>query len=360
MPTAVICELNPLHCGHKYIIDRAKADTDIVILVMSGNFTERGTPSVYDKYIRAEAAVRMGADLVLELPYPWCAAGVEAFARGGVAVASAFGTSRLVCGSETGDGDYIRALASVKSSDEYKSAVLSAEKNARDTGSAVIFDGVLRSFGISDAPGANDKLAAEYLRFGRDLGVSDFTFVKRIAKKSASEVREMLFSGMDVSEIDAIPDSAKAVFADSVLCREDRYNDILFCNCRVNGEHSQNELVRYAANVSHDSRDASEFIRNLPTKKYTLARMRRTLLADILHADADPTYLPDFTVLLGASEKGREYLASVRKDLSVELITKPADARSEQFALSSRADELYCLCAGLPGGEMMRKKPYIG
>ena len=336
--TALICELNPLHEGHKYIICRARENADVTVLVMSGNFTERGVPAVFDKYARAEIAVKNGADLVVELPYPWCSAGVEGFARGGVAIASAIGADRLVFGSESGDFALIDKAARIKSSREFAEAAKAAEEQDRGAGSAEIFDRVMRSFGVNDPLGANDKLGAEYVRFGRDAGIDNFTSVKRIETKSASEIRSEM------------PEAAAI---------EQRYNGILFDYCRINSAKTPDELVRYAGGVAHECASAAEYIANLPTKKYTLARIRRTVLADMLGVKADPTGEPDFTVLLAANERGREYLAEIKKNAAIEIVTKPADAVSRGFAAETRADELYCLCAGLRGGEMMRKKPYI-
>ena len=336
--TALICELNPLHEGHKYIISRAREDSDVTVLVMSGNFTQRGVPSVYDKYARAEAAVRCGADLVVELPYPWCSAGVEGFALGGVSIAGALGADRLVFGSESGDDALIRRVAEIKSSPEFRTAAVAAEENDRGAGSAEIFDRVMRSFGVAERLGANDKLGAEYVRLGRSAGINNFTSVKRIETKSASELRTQM------------PEAAAI---------EQRYNGILFDFCRMFGKNSADELVRYAAGVAHNCADAEEFIADLPTKKYTLSRIRRTILADMLGVKVDPTGEPDFTVLLAANEKGREYLSEIRKTARIEIVTKPADAKSRGAEIMTKADELYCLCAGLRGGEMMRKKPYV-
>ena len=101
--TAVICEINPIHPGHRHLLRLAGSGGETVISVMSGHFTQRGSPALFDKYARAEAAVRCGADLVLELPYPWCASGAEDFARGGCAVAAGVGAASLTFGSETAD-----------------------------------------------------------------------------------------------------------------------------------------------------------------------------------------------------------------------------------------------------------------
>ena len=70
MTTGIICEYNPLHLGHKKQLDLIRAtDPDgTIVCLMSGNFVQRGKPAIFDKMVRAKAAVLSGADLVLELP----------------------------------------------------------------------------------------------------------------------------------------------------------------------------------------------------------------------------------------------------------------------------------------------------
>lgn len=354
---ALICELNPLHSGHKYIIDKAKEDASVVILVMSGNFCERGTAAVFDKYARAEAAVKCGADIVAELPYPWCTDGVEGFARGGTFIASSLGAQQLIFGSESGDASLLETAAKIKASPEYKIAATEAEKADRSHGSAVIFDDAMASLGVQAPLGANDKLGAEYIRHGTEFGIKKFCPVKRTAAKSASDLRKMLFSGVDVNTIAEIPAEARSVFRTTPICDERKYNEILFYYCRILSHRSENEIVRYAANTAKDSRNADEFIANLPTKKYTLARIRRTILSEIIDCPRDAS-VPDYTVILASSKIGRDYLAGIRKTTQIELITKPASAKSAMFSSLVRADELFSLCAGFSGGEMMRRHPF--
>ena len=68
MATAVICEFNPFHNGHKYLIEKAKKITgaENAIIVCSGNYVQRGMPAFYDKSLRTKAALRNGADVVLD------------------------------------------------------------------------------------------------------------------------------------------------------------------------------------------------------------------------------------------------------------------------------------------------------
>ncbi|MBR4132559.1 MAG: nucleotidyltransferase family protein, partial [Oscillospiraceae bacterium] len=84
---AVICEYNPLHLGHirqfRAIRDSLGEDARIVCL-MSGSYVQRGAPAIFDKSLRAKAALLSGADLVLELPVTYALSSAEGFARGGM------------------------------------------------------------------------------------------------------------------------------------------------------------------------------------------------------------------------------------------------------------------------------------
>lgn len=112
--TAIISEYNPLHRGHLYHMETARKETnaDYIVAIMSGNFVQRGAPAILGKYERAEAALKSGADLVLELPLIYATASAEYFALGGVALADALGVvTCLSFGSEYGQADKFMELA---------------------------------------------------------------------------------------------------------------------------------------------------------------------------------------------------------------------------------------------------------
>lgn len=112
--TAIISEYNPLHRGHLYHIETARKETnaDFIIAIMSGNFVQRGTPAILDKYDRAEAALKSGVDLVLELPTMYATASAEYFALGGVSLANTLGcVTHLSFGSEYGQADKFMTVA---------------------------------------------------------------------------------------------------------------------------------------------------------------------------------------------------------------------------------------------------------
>lgn len=109
--SAIICEFDPLHLGHRLLLDAARASGSLVCCVMSGSFTQRAAPAMLDKWTRARLALENGADLVAELPLSWACAGAERFAAGGVALAAALGAEELWFGSETPDAQRLDRLA---------------------------------------------------------------------------------------------------------------------------------------------------------------------------------------------------------------------------------------------------------
>lgn len=105
--TAIICEYNPFHRGHILQLEEirhAKGQASAIIALMSGSTVQRGQLSIYSKYARAEAAIKCGVNLVLELPCPYSCGSAEYFARGAISLLDSFCVIDSLCfGSESGD-----------------------------------------------------------------------------------------------------------------------------------------------------------------------------------------------------------------------------------------------------------------
>ena len=111
---AVIAEYNPFHNGHKYQLDKIREEThsDYIIVAMSGNFVQRGTPAFLDKYLRTETALKCGADLVLEIPVIGATASAESFANAGVSILNSTGVVSYLCYGVEKKSDIISKIAS--------------------------------------------------------------------------------------------------------------------------------------------------------------------------------------------------------------------------------------------------------
>ena len=371
---AVICEFDPLHAGHKKVIDLAKSTSDVVIAVLSGNFTQRSLPAAFDKYTRARAAVACGVDLVVELPFPWSSSGVEFYAFGGVTTALLLGADSFCFGSECGSVDTLSNAVDYSRTSEYISSV---ETLARDpeVGAAKAIDEAFRKGGFEI--GKNDKLAVEYLKTVMNSGRDGVTFKtvrrdNRIAP--ASDIRKIIAeSGLTPAEGLIVPDAYKVYSSgSSVVSSRDRFDLISFLFFRFFCGNDPEEffeasggLGRRLLKAAASSPSHREFFRSASTKKYTDSRIRRAALYSVLGVKkSDLTEPPSFTYLLAANEKGRNYLSGL-KDAEIAVITKPSDGVTDicnrQIELEIRADELYSLCCEPPApyGRFLRSSPFV-
>ena len=121
----VIAEYNPFHNGHAWHMQEAKriSGADFCVVVMSGNFVQRGAPAILDKYARTQMALACGADLVLELPVSWALGSAEYFASGAVSLLNSLDSVDFLCfGSECGKLAPLHETAQILNSepDEYR------------------------------------------------------------------------------------------------------------------------------------------------------------------------------------------------------------------------------------------------
>ncbi len=346
--SAVICEYNPIHKGHKYQIDMLRdAGSDIIISVMSGSVTQRGECAAYNKYRRAKAALLSGSDLVVELPAPFCAMPAEYFARAGVIAASALGAKYLSFGSECGDINALEAHA--------------GEKYRAKAG----YGAAYAEFKDTDFK-SNDILGIEYIRQIKkyDLLITPMTH-KRIGDSflssapessfaSASAIRALLDGNKTEEARKYIPKEALPAF-DGAIFTEKRLRDERFYaalrSALLFGEQSEafgmsGGLYGRMKGAAEKATELSEFYSLSATKVYTNARIRRSALFFVCGIpDKVKHELPEYISLLGMNKSGREYLASIKPTLPV-LTTFREKSRFASFEYERRLDTLFEIVNG--------------
>jgi len=381
----IVCEFNPIHRGHQYLIETAKAmGADAVVCVMSGMTTQRGEFAVTDPYLRAEAAVRAGADLVLELPFPWCSASAEGFAQGGIAVLRHFADTVLF-GSECGDLATLTRAAEIASSPTFRKAYQTALVNGE--GAARAYCDCLAQCGIPPLS-SNDLLGVAYLRAAMEQNAPlTFRTVKRAGAAytddtlksdslpSALAIRRLWAEGRFEETVGALPDGCSDLFRNALAKGEltsDRELDPIWLSFfRLhNGEDltdflgAEGGLAHRICAAARHARSAEELLDAIKTKRYTDAHLRRTMLYCLAHVRAeDVRAQPEYTTLLAANERGRALLAKARKESAFPVVTKPADAPKEtaQFRATERICGIFALAteAKRPASYMRTKKPYM-
>lgn len=376
--SAVICETNPCHNGHAALFQQARAETGengVLMAVMSGNFVQRGLPAVWDKYRRAALLVRLGVDLVVELPYPWSAAGGENFARAGVAIACGLGAENLVFGSETGDTAALCAIAvrlHTPEADEKRAEYLQKHP---EWGAAVLEDRLCADMGIPPLS-ANDKLGLWYIDALRDTCCRPIAVPRLPASDhvtSASRIREWLYAVETASVRGYVPENVWQTVQMEPVTPFTPYCDHLHTYFRFFAPDTAPELREALGGVYERLRKSAcqtasgtTFFGTAACKKYTNARLRRAALFCAAGVtDALLSERPRYTLLLAANKKGCAWLGGQKKPTGLSILTKPADsvsfptAAQAQLAILHRADDFYAYLMGKDSGYFLRASPYI-
>lgn len=392
----IVAEYNPFHMGHKYHIEKTREllGECSVVCVMSGDFVQRGEPALFSKYARAEAACKCGADLVVELPLPWALASAEGFARGAVGLLSDIGAEYISFGSETGDTEAIGCAADVLGSEGYIETVKKILNKEPEMSFAAAREKAMRSIAGSGCAeiiiGANDSLAAEYLKAIRmlDLNIRPLA-VKRegnghdgFGKEgflSASEIRKRFFGGEDILRF--IPDGAAEVFSREInagrVINKELFETAALARMRAFDEEyflslpdSKDGLGNRFFRESRTCAALDGLYDAVKTKKYAMSRIRRVSMCALLGIEAGMSGgRPPYARVLAANENGCMVLRKVSDEKKLPLITKPAEINKydnklqELFAASVYAHDVFALCYAekgeRTGGKEWRISPKI-
>lgn len=336
---AVICEYNPFHNGHKYLIDQVKKEDDTVIAVMSGSFTQRGDVAVSDKFSRAEIAIRNGADMVIELPAVFACANAETFAKGAVDIIQSLGTVDMLCfGAEDADVNLLKmageAFKDKRFKEELKKYMDSGEYYPRAVkkGLEEVYSPALAN--VVDKP--NNILAVEYIKALKDSGIEPAA-VKRIGAAhdsadvkgniaSASNIREMIKSGGNYSPF--VPDYIINNPADI-----QRLERIILYKLRAMSKEEIKKLPDVSEGLENriyesarSSKSLDELFEAIKTKRYTMARIRRIAVSALLNINSDDSKMrAKYIRVLAFNEKGAQLLPQMKNKGSLPLITNVAD-----------------------------------
>ena len=379
----IICEMNPLHKGHEYLLREARRlGADRIVCVMSGNTVQRGEFAVTDAYVRAEALLRCGADLVLELPFPYCAASAEKFAAGGIAILRQM-CDTVIFGSECGDIDRLRRSAELSVSADFRRRY--REALAEGEPAVAAYDRLLTEGGVGGLA-SNDRLGVEYLRAimeqGADLRVQ--TVLRRGAAygqeklndeeyPSAMAIRRLWRQGRYEEADRLLPEEAARVYAEAR--REGLMFDgnvlsaaiVSFFRLREGRDcegilGAGGGLANRLCRAAREARCVDELLALVRTKRYTDSHLRRVMLYCLAGVRAeDMEAMPAYTTLLAANERGRALLAERRRADGVTVVTKPADAPADtrQYALTARMDALVTLAQGRGADAFLKSRPYM-
>ncbi len=379
----IIAEYNPFHNGHFFHLAKAKeiTDADYCIVIMSGNYVQRGIPAVMDKVLRTRAALMCGADLVIELPVHYSSASAEYFAGGAVSLLDRLDVTDCLCfGSECGQIESLLRLCDVLLSEnaEFKSLLQKHLKagspypKARNLALSETFPQLADELSLLQHP--NNILGVEYLKALKKRGsrITPYTISRKgadyhdgslcTAYSSALAIRNSLSQNSDISLIKEyipasvyedqklfplFPDDFSSLLAYKIIQEQETGFDAYF---DIDKDFSDKIKKLFRSYTGF-----SAFCDALKSKNMTYTRISRNLLhilLNIYQADIDLFCSQDYVCyakILGFKKESAPLLSKIKADSSIPLISKMADASNliasetgrKMLAQEIQADDIY-------------------
>lgn len=348
---AVICEFNPFHNGHKFLIEKIKSDPhNDVVCIMSGNFVQRGDIAITDKYARAKAALYNGADIVVELPTVYAMSGAQTFAENGVRIAAAMNCDRLYFGAENSISD-LKEVAGLLENKLINDKIHDLMKNGQYYPKALSMAVGDKHAEVLDQP--NNILALEYIKACQKYGLLPIAIPRkgvnhdediiRDGIASASKIREMIEKGesyklltpMEITNVSTIKSIEPAILY--------RLKTITAEELRKIADVSEGLEYRIIE-ASKQYNSLSEIYNAVKTKRYTMARIRRIILSAFLGITAEMQSTPvPYLRILGVKSVLAGTLAGAKLPLIVKTKSDYEDlnhiSAKEIFKVDLRAAE---------------------
>lgn len=376
----IVVEYNPFHNGHLHHVQEAKLTTEseVAVAVMSGQFLQRGEPALVDKWHRTKMALASGVDVIIELPYIFSTAQANQFASGAVQLLEAMKCTFLAFGSE--QGSIMPFLNSYRLIDQYRTTYNQLIKEHVQLGNSypqalhAAYEQLkqLHPNSYIDLAQPNNILGFHYVEaIEQQQCTMKPATIQRIAAgyhdaidvtsqiASATGIRQALFSGQSLNEITQFLPTASIVQLENwqqehgkfaswesfwpllkyAILRHTPQQLKLYADV---SEGLENSLIKHA----HSSATYIDFMNALKSKRYTWTRLQRMLThiytgitKEQLHAYSQPSYIR----ILGMTKTGQQYISSIKKSLSLPLISRVAAVDDPILEIDLRATKMYQL-----------------
>ena len=333
----IICEYNPFHNGHLYHISKIKEmfDDSLIILVMSGNFTQRGEASIIPKYSKCDIALLSGIDLVIELPFIFATQSADVFAKTSIEILDKLNVDYVVFGSETNDINKLTMLAKTqinnKKYDKLVKEYLDKGVNYPTALSKALYQLTDKKI---DKP--NDILGVSYIREILKLNSNitpicikrsnDYNSIELNDNiTSASSIRYALSNGDDVKNY--VPEYVYGCLKNPIFTKN--YFNLL--KYKIMTENTLEEYQTVDEGIQNrikkciiKSKDLDDLILKVKTKRYTynkLSRMFIHILCNLKKEEVKKYNKISYIRVLVFNIKGRNYLNEIKKDIDIPIIT---------------------------------------
>jgi len=368
----IVAEFNPIHNGHKKLIDFAKQRGDTVVCAISGNFVQRGDVALLSKQVRTAFALLCGADVVCEIPVLWSMSTAQNFALGGVWQLYNMGCDTLLFGSECGNAQALEKAADILLSDKFATLVAHKVKEGIPFANAREICAVELGVDEDILSKPNNNLGVEYIIAAKKLKLNlKFETMKRLGEEhdsmtdapnfvSSSFIRDKMKSG-EIGYCERfMPPATRGKITEEMIANMDRIHRTILGILRTKSEGDfknlpdlsegiENKLF-FSVRVATSFNDLCEAVKS---KRYTHARVRRLILGAVLNFDKKFFMTtPPYVRVFGFSKKGEEQLkkgASLVPVITKVGAIKDLEKNAQQvFKTECLATDIYSLCFESP------------
>ena len=355
----IVGEYNPFHNGHLYHLEESKKMTssNYTVAIISGNFTQRGSTAIIDKWSRAEMAIKNGVDLVIELPVLYATSSAENFADGAIKILDSLKVVDYISfGAETSDIDILNNFADIlyKEPLKYRSFLTHELKKgisfpkARENALLMYLNGNRKFINVLSSP--NNILGIEYIKALKkhksnikpvsiarfETGYNDVTYSGNIA--SATAIRNIVKNGGFDALRKLLPNSSYSVLIDNIKQGHivpdlSVFEKQIIYNLRSMYPEEITELAEVSEGLEHSYKNAAdscntleELLGKIKSKRYTSTRLQRILLYSLLNITKKDTDLSKRTMpyirVLGLNKRGKFLISEIAKANSkLEIVT---------------------------------------
>ena len=355
----IVGEYNPFHNGHLYHLEESKKMTssNYTVAVISGNFTQRGSTAIIDKWSRAEMAIKNGIDLVIELPVLYATSSAENFADGAIKILDSLKVVDYVSfGAETSDIDVLNNFADIlyKEPLKYRSFLTHELKKgisfpkARENALLMYLNGNRKYINVLSSP--NNILGIEYIKALKkhksnikpisiarfETGYNDVTYSGNIA--SATAIRNIVKNGGFDALRKLLPNSSYSVLIDSIKQGHivpdlSVFEKQIIYNLRSMFPEEIAELAEVSEGLEHSLKNAADscntledLLSKIKSKRYTSTRLQRILLYALLNITKKDIELSKKTMpyirVLGLNKRGKFLISEIAKaNPKLEIVT---------------------------------------
>lgn len=370
----IICEYNPFHNGHIYHINEIKKmyPDSRIILVMSGNFLQRGDVSLINKWDKTHIALEYGVDLVIELPFVFASQGADKFAHGAISILDSLGVDKLVFGSECNDITLLKNMAKIQINN--KDYDLLVKKYVCDGNNFPTAMGLaLRDLGGVLISNPNDILGLCYVKEIISIGskiepvsikrTSDYHSLLLNNICSASAIREAIKNNSDISNF--VPSlSLKYIDKSCNINKCFKFLKYKIITCPDLGRYVtvDDGIISRIKKGIYSSNSLEELINCVKTKRYTYNRIKRMfvhILCDFTDEENDSCLDIHYIRVLGFNSCGRDFLNSVKKSCSVPIISNFSGIKDIMLDIEFRSCCVYSLIFDYDISLEFKNKPII-